>query len=83
MAFNGMSQIMHEFVRECIVRGKWKHKVRPVSLNSWEARYFDINESRLLKLAKAGKDVGVELLSWMMAGLGLEMMTNSHLETGM
>ena len=59
--FNGMSRIMHEFVRECIVRGKWKHKVRPVLLNSWEAAYFDINESRLLKLAKAGKDVGVEL----------------------
>ena len=59
--YNGMSQCMHAFVREHIVRGAFKHKVRPVLLNSWEAAYFDINESRLLKLAKAGKDVGVEL----------------------
>ncbi len=59
--FNGMSRNMHAFVRECIVRGEWKKKTRPVLLNSWEAAYFDINESKLLKLAKAGKDVGVEL----------------------
>ena len=59
--FNGMSQNMHTFVRECIVRGEWKKKIRPVLLNSWEAAYFDINESKLLKLAKAGKEAGVEL----------------------
>ncbi|MDY2588637.1 MAG: alpha-galactosidase [Agathobacter sp.] len=59
--FNGMSQRMHTFVRECVVRGSWKKKIRPVLLNSWEAAYFDINESKLLKLAKAGKDVGIEL----------------------
>jgi alpha-galactosidase len=59
--YNGMSQNMHAFVRECIVRGEWKKKPRPVLLNSWEAAYFDINESKLLKLAKAGKAVGIEL----------------------
>lgn len=59
--FNGMSQHMHDFVKKCIVRGEWKDKIRPVLLNSWEAAYFDFNESKLLKLAKAGKDVGIEL----------------------
>ncbi len=59
--YNGMSQHMHTFVREHILRGSWKHKVRPVLLNSWEAAYFDINESKLLSLAKAGKKAGVEL----------------------
>ncbi|MDE6025460.1 MAG: alpha-galactosidase [Lachnospiraceae bacterium] len=59
--FNEMSQHMHEFVREHIVRGTWKHKIRPVLLNSWEASYFDINERKLLSLAKAGKQVGIEL----------------------
>ena len=60
--YNGMSRRMHAFVRECIVRGEWKKKPRPVLLNSWEASYFDINEPKLVKLAKAGKDVGIELL---------------------
>jgi len=59
--FNGMSQNMHHFVKQHIVRGEWKEKVRPVLLNSWEAAYFDIDEKKLLKLAKAGKDVGIEL----------------------
>lgn len=59
--YNGMSQNMHAFVRECIVSGTWKKKERPVLLNSWEAAYFDINERKLLKLAKAARDVGIEL----------------------
>lgn len=52
---------MHKFVREHIVRGKWKYKERPVLLNSWEANYFDITEEKLINLAKAGKDIGIEL----------------------
>lgn len=59
--FNGMSRIMHQFVREHIVRGPWQFRERPVLLNSWEAAYFNISESSLLKLAKAGKEVGIEL----------------------
>ena len=59
--FNAMSRQMHAFVREHIVRGEWKRKPRPVLLNSWEAAYFDIDEKKLLNLAKAGKSVGIEL----------------------
>lgn len=59
--YNGMSQHMHQFVNEHIVRGYWKKKERPVLLNSWEASYFDINERKLLSLAKAGKEAGIEL----------------------
>lgn len=59
--FNGMSGQLHEFIREHIVRGQWKKKERPVLLNSWEAAYFDIHEAKLLKLARAGKSVGIEL----------------------
>ncbi len=59
--FEGISYNMHRFVREHIVRGEWQHKERPILLNSWEAAYFGINENKLLRLAKAGKDVGIEL----------------------
>ncbi len=58
---NGMSLNMHKFVRNHVVRGVWKNKVRPVLLNSWEASYFDFDESKLLKLAKEGSAVGIEL----------------------
>lgn len=59
--YNGMSQHMHQFVNEHIVRGQWKKKERPVLLNSWEASYFNIDERKLLNLAKAGKVAGIEL----------------------
>lgn len=59
--FRGLSRQLHSFIREHIVRGVWKHKPRPVLLNSWEACYFKIDEKKLLQLAKVGKDVGIEL----------------------
>lgn len=59
--YNGLSYNMHRFVRKHIVRGSWRDRERPILLNSWEAAYFDINESKLLKLAKTGKDCGIEL----------------------
>ena len=60
--FSGQSVNMHTFVREHIVRGKWKHQPRPILLNSWEACYFNISESTLLDLASIGKEIGIEML---------------------
>lgn len=59
--FNELSGHMHDFIRNHIVRGEYKNKVRPILLNSWEASYFNIDQNSLLKLAKTGKDVGIEL----------------------
>lgn len=57
----GVSLNMQHFVRKHIVRGNFKNKPRPILLNSWEAAYFNINESRLLNLAKSAKEAGIEL----------------------
>ena len=59
--FSDISKHMHTFVREHIVRGEWKHKERPILLNSWEASYFHFDERKLLSLAKAGAQAGIEL----------------------
>lgn len=59
--YSGISKNMHKFIRNHIVRGYWQYKERPILLNSWEASYFNFTESRLLSLAKAGKDAGIEL----------------------
>ncbi len=57
----GVSLNMQSFVRNHIVRGKWKDKERPVLINSWEAAYFTINENKLLKMAKSAREAGLEL----------------------
>lgn len=59
--FTGQSLQMHDFVRNHIVRGVWAKKARPVLLNSWEAAYFDIKEDKLVRMAKAAAQVGIEL----------------------
>lgn len=58
---NGMSQNMHAFVKEHIVRGTWKHKERPILVNNWEATFFNFNEKKILEIAKATKDLGAEM----------------------
>ncbi|MBR0463306.1 MAG: alpha-galactosidase [Clostridia bacterium] len=58
---NGMSHRFHEIVRTRIVRGAWRDRVRPILINNWEATYFGFNEELILKIAKAAKEIGVEM----------------------
>ena len=58
---NKLSQNFHYFVNNHIIRGLYKNKVRPVLFNSWEASYFKFNEKKILFMAQAAKEVGIEL----------------------
>ncbi len=58
---NGMSQQMHYFVQNCICRGYWNHKERPILINNWEATGFKFDEKKILELADCAKDLGIEL----------------------
>ena len=58
---NGLSQNFHRFVNNCIVRGEWKNKPRPILINNWEATEFNFTEASLLKMAKTAAALGVEL----------------------
>ena len=60
--YNAMSQNMHRFVREHIVRGTWKKKERPVLLNSWEAAYFDFTGDTIVDLAKEAASLGIDMV---------------------
>lgn len=59
--FNGMSAHFHDFVNAHIVRGNWKGKERPVLINNWEACFFRFTRSKLLRLARQARRLGVEL----------------------
>lgn len=58
---NGMSQNMHKFVQDHIVRGEWQYKERPILVNNWEATYFFFNEKKILKLVDEAKSIGAEM----------------------
>jgi alpha-galactosidase len=47
--------------RNNLTRGVWHLKERPVLLNNWEGTYFDFTEDKILAMAEAARDLGVEL----------------------
>jgi alpha-galactosidase len=57
----GISDAYHRLYRERLARGAWRDRPRPVLLNNWEATYFDFDEAKLVRLAGAARDLGVEL----------------------
>ncbi len=57
----GMSDALHRLYRDRLARGTWRDRVRPVLLNNWEATYFDFDADKLLAIATAARDLGVEL----------------------
>lgn len=59
--FNQLSKHFHDFVNQHITPRQFSHVARPVVLNSWEAFYFNFNQSKLIKLAKQAIELGVEL----------------------
>jgi alpha-galactosidase len=56
-----ISDAFHGLYRERLARGRWRDAPRPVLLNTWEAAYYDFDEARLLEIATASRDLGIEL----------------------
>ncbi|MEA2610394.1 MAG: alpha-galactosidase, partial [Chloroflexota bacterium] len=56
-----MSDALHRLYRERLARGRWRDEPRPVLINNWEATYFGFDEAKLLEIATAAVDLGVEL----------------------
>lgn len=60
--YNKLSQNLHKCIRNHVCRGKYKTKIRPVLLNSWEASYFDFTGESICELAEHAAEAGIELL---------------------
>jgi alpha-galactosidase len=56
-----MSDALHGLYRERLARGSWRDKPRSVLLNNWEGTYYAFDEAKLLDIATAARDLGVEL----------------------
>lgn len=60
--YNGVSQNMHSFVNEHILRGYWKNLKKPVLANSWETMTFDLSDKKIRAFAEKTKEIGADLL---------------------
>ena len=60
----GLTELSHNYhrvIRNNVVRGEYKLSHRPVLINNWEATYFDLNEDKIVAIAKKAQELGVEL----------------------
>ena len=57
----GMSRTFHGLFGRRLARGAWRDRPRPILINNWEATYFDFDEEKLLGVARAAADLGIEL----------------------
>jgi len=61
--FTGLSHLYHDFYRSNLCESKFVTEVqRPVLINSWEAAFMDFDDVKLVNIAKAAKNMGVDLL---------------------
>lgn len=58
---NVLSQNFHTLFNDHLIRGHYKGKSRPILINNWEGTYFDFNEQKILDMAKASQELGIEL----------------------
>jgi len=58
---NSASQNMHRFANDHVIKESFRHRLRPILINNWEATYFKFSESKLLSMAKEAKRLGIEL----------------------
>lgn len=56
-----MSRTYHRLYRTRLCRGIYRDKERPILVNNWEGTYFDFNTDKLVSIAKAGAELGIEL----------------------
>lgn len=56
----GLDELAHRFHTHWRARRHHPHRPRPITLNTWEAVYFDHDLARLQALADVAADVGVE-----------------------
>ena len=59
--FGALSDAYHVLYRERLARGAWRDRPRPVLINNWEGTYFAFDEPKLLEMATAARDLGIEL----------------------
>jgi len=57
-----MSRTYHKLYRTRLCRGQYRDRTRPILINNWEATYFDFDADKIISIAQAAKELGIELM---------------------
>ena len=56
-----MTDAYHRLYRRRLARGRWRDRPRPILINNWEATYFGFDADKLVEIASAAAELGIEL----------------------
>ena len=56
------SRNYHDFIKNHIIRSKWKNTEIPVGVSTWETYYYDFNVEKILKLADTALACGLDMI---------------------
>lgn len=59
---SGMSRVFHKIIRERVCKGRFRDIERFALINNWEATYFDIDEEKIVNIAKKAKQIGIDTM---------------------
>ena len=59
---SGMSRRFHKVIRERVCKGKFRDIERYALINNWEATYFNVNEEKIVNIAKKAKEIGIDTM---------------------
>lgn len=57
-----LSRIFHRLIRSHVCRGPYKEVRRPILINNWEATYLDFTGDKIVEIASAAAELGVEMM---------------------
>lgn len=58
----GMTRTFHDLYRDHLIHDPYGDTSHPILVNNWEATYMDFNTDKLLEIARAAADCGIEML---------------------
>ena len=47
-----MSRVLHRLFLDALIPKKWSDENPPILLNTWEAKYFNVNHANIVEMAK-------------------------------
>ena len=59
---NRLSHNYHHIIRENVIDARFYDMQRPILVNNWEATYFNFNAEKILEIADAASEIGLEML---------------------
>lgn len=58
---NGMSQNMHDFIRQRVLKINHKNQYPSILINNWEATYMNFTQSKIKAIINSAKKFGIEM----------------------